>query len=324
MLLPAVILICIVAYSIYQFIGPDIAETDSFVLLSSWGDIKMPVWLNHIFSLATYIVSVYLLVELNNRSDILRVRKTVLIAAYFLFATFCPELYTFTLTKLSVVAMLFSLFFLFNSYQCRNSSNYLFHSFSILSIGSIFFPQLMYCIPIWFIGSFMLQSLNLRSFFAAMIGFSLPYWFLLSYAFYVDNINIFFAPFIEITQFGGINIFSTVSLYNILSIALFLIIYIISFSHCLATDYDNKIQTRVILHFIIFLNICLFIFAIIQPIYEVQLLNLILPGFAFMTCYFFSRSKSNITYYIFIAMLILLSATFVLKIIPLTTLTDLF
>lgn len=324
MLLPAVILICIVAYTLHQIIVPGTTESDSFVLLSSWGDIDMPMWLNHLFSLATYILSVYLLVELNNRADILRVRKTVLIAAFFLFYVFCPELYTFTLTKLSLVAMLLSLFFLFNSYQCRNSSNYLFHSFSILSIGSIFFPQLIYFVPIWFIGSSMLQSLNSRSFFAAIIGFTLPYWFLLSYAFYVDNINIFFAPFAEIARFGGINIFAEIDIHNILSLGLFLLIYIISFSHCLATDYDNKIQTRVTLHFIIFLNICLFVFAIIQPMYEVQLLNLILPGFTLMVCYFFNRSRSSSTYYIFLAMLLLLFITFVLKLVPFATLASLF
>lgn len=69
MLLPAVILICIVAYTLHQIIVPGTTESDSFVLLSSWGDIDMPMWLNHLFSLATYILSVYLLVELNNRTE---------------------------------------------------------------------------------------------------------------------------------------------------------------------------------------------------------------------------------------------------------------
>ncbi len=314
--LPVVILICIVAYIGHSVICPVTHATDSFILFPSWSASSMPIWLNHLCSLATYILSAYLLVELNNRSDILRVRKTVLIAVFFLFITFCPELYTFSFTKLSLVALLLSLFFLFNSYQQRNSSSYLFHSFAILSIGTLFLPQLIFVIPVWYIGSSMLQSLNIRSFFASLVGFVLPYWFVLSYAFYAGDINIFIAPFQEMAQFGGMNIFTEVDVRNILSFALLLVLYIVSFSHCLFIDYDNKIRTRLILHFIIFLNIYLFLFIIIQPKYEVQILNLLLPGISLIICHFFSRTKSRISYYIFIATLILLLVLYLLKMAP--------
>jgi hypothetical protein len=314
--LPAVILICIIAYFGHSLIAPTPPADDSFILLPWMSTENMPVWLNHLCSLATYIISTYLLVELNNRSDILRVRTSVLIAVFFLFVTFCPELYAFSATKLSLIALLTSLFFLFDSYQCRNSSGHLFHSFAILSIGTLFLPQMMYLIPIWFIGSSMLQSLNLRSFFAAIVGFALPYWFVLSYAFYVGNIDIFLAPFSEIGQFGGMNIFTEVDVRNILSFALFFVLYMLSFAHCLIVDYDNKIRTRVILHFIIFLNICLFLFAILQPMYEVQILNLLLPGICLIVCHYFCTVRSRISYYIFIATLILMLVLFLLKMAP--------
>lgn len=322
--LPVVIIVCLIAYFVHSIICPATPVEDSFILLPTWNTIKLPVWLNHICSLSTYILSVYLFVELNNHSDILRTRKTALIASFFLFISFSPELYTFSFAKLSLIAMLFSLFFLFDSYQCRDSSTQLFHSFSILSLGTIFFPQLMYLVPIWFIGSSMLQSLNIRSFFAAIIGLTIPYWFVLSYAFYMDNISIFFAPFLEITRFGSMNILEEIDLDNLLSLALFLILYIISFAHCLATDYNNKIRTRVILHFIIFLNICLFIFAIIQPMYEVQILNLLLPGICLIICHFFSNTRSRISYYLFIATLILLFIIYLLKMVPLSYITNIF
>lgn len=314
--LPVVILIIIIAYFVHSVLSPSVQAEDNFILLPWMNTVGIPIWLSHLCSLATYILSAYLLAELNNRSDVLRVRTPILMAVYFLLITFCTELYPFSVSKLSLVALLCSLFFLFNSYQCRNSSEHLFYSFTILSIGSLCLPQLIYLIPIWFIGSSMLQSLNSRSFFAALIGFTLPYWFLLSYAFYADNINIFFAPFVDITRFGGINIFAVTDVRNILSFAMLLILFVISFSHCLIIDYDNKIRTRVILHFIILLNCYLFLFAIIQPMYEIQLLNLLIPGICLMVCHFFRTTRGKFSYYWLIATLILLLILFLLKMAP--------
>ena len=77
--LPVVIIVCLIAYFVHSIICPATPVEDSFILLPTWNTIKLPVWLNHICSLSTYILSVYLFVELNNHSDILRTQNPPLI-----------------------------------------------------------------------------------------------------------------------------------------------------------------------------------------------------------------------------------------------------
>jgi hypothetical protein len=315
--LPLVIIICVIAWITHTVFHPAETAPDSFVLLSQWDAASLSPWFNHLCSILTYVFTGYLLIELNNRSDILRVRASVLAAFYYLFIAFCPEMYLFSYSTLSVLAFLLSFFFLFSSYQMFDSSVPLFHSFAILSIGSLFFPQLIYFVPIWWIGSSMMQSLNLRSFFASIIGFALPYLLLLAYALYINKIDVFFAPFQSIAIFGGMNIFEETPLPNLYSVAYFLILFVISFVHCLAIDYDNKIRTRITLHFIILVNICLFIFILLQPMYEVPLLILSLPGVSIMTAHFFIRTNSKFSSILLIVAIVAMIALFILRMFPL-------
>jgi hypothetical protein len=214
------------------------------------------------------------------------------------------------------VFFLLSLYFLFASYQHRTTSTELFYSFILLSLGTFFYPQLMYFIPIWFIGAGLLQSLHIRSFFGSIIGFALPYLGLLTYALYIDHTGVFFKPFLEITHFGGMDVFIETSIPHLLSLLFFLILFVISAVHSMAIDYDNKIRTRIILHVVIIVNSCLFIFAIIQPMYEEPLLSLSIPGTSLMIAHLFVRTNSRSSYFLFIGSLAAMLICYLMKILP--------
>jgi hypothetical protein len=308
------IIICFASYVIHLFVLQDIHPvTMNFVLFKSFDVSSLPFSAILICNAIIYILVGYLLIELNNRSDILRIRPSVLCAFYYLFVILCPELYLYSLANISLLALIVSLFFLFSSYQCYNSSSYLFHAFAVLSIGTLFFPQLMYLVPLWYIGASMMQSLNIRSFFAGILGFCLPYLLLLTCAVYVHQIDIFFVPFVELANFGKMNMFAVMSIPNIITLCFFIILFFISIIHCWLIDYDNKIRTRIILHFIILLNFCILLFIVLQPKYELQLLSLFLPGNCLMTCHFFRRSSSRFSDYFFIIVIVLMILIFVFK-----------
>lgn len=313
--LPIVIILCVVTWIAHFAAYPTrVTSVESYVVIKQWNVAHIPYLIQFISSILIYVLNGYLLIDLNNRSDILRIRPTVLIAVYFLFLAVYPDFYIFTFSNLSVISFILSLYFLFDSYQIHDSSIHLFYTFLFLSIGSLFFPQLIFIIPIFFIGAGMMQSLNIRSFFAALTGFALPYFVLLAYALYMDHIGIFYAPFMEIFQFGKMNIFTQLDTNRIIVLAFFLFIYVISIIHCMIIDYDNIIRARTTLHFIILLNTCIMIFVLLQPQHATLLLSLSLPGLSLVVCHFFKRSDSRPAGILFIisllATLILYTITF--------------
>ena len=154
---------------------------------------------------------------------------------------------------------LISLFFLFKSYQQPHPVSYIFHSFAFIGAGSLLFPQLLYFIPLWLIGAYSFQSLTIRSFCGAIIGISLPYWFLLGHAFFYGEMELFYQPFIELVHFQPIEFGKNLQLWELVTLIYLFILFIVSAAHCIVSGYEDKIRTRSYLHFLIFLNFCIFV-----------------------------------------------------------------
>lgn len=149
-----------------------------------WNIVNIPAWANRIVSFLLFAGIGYFLIELNNTFAIIRMRASVQTSLYFLLITACPGMHLLYAGDVAAVTFLISLYFLFKSYQQPRPAGYLFHSFALLSAGSVAFPQLTYFIPIWLMGASGFQSLTFRSFCGAIIGWSIPYWFLLGHAFF--------------------------------------------------------------------------------------------------------------------------------------------
>ena len=312
LLLPVILVLCIIAWFTANYSTTN--GTDTFVILKNWDVQRISPFIQRIVNVLIYVISGFLLIDLNNRSDILRVRPSILIGIYFLFISIYPHLFVFAFTNMSLITFILSLYFLFNSYQCRQSSDLLFYSFAIFGIGTLFFPQSMYLVPIFFIGAGMMQSLNIRSFFAALVGLAFPYFFLLTYAAYMGDISIFYAPFLELSRFGSMNLLQELDISQIAVLAFIILLYAICVIHSLIIDYDNIIRARTTQHFIILLNTALLIFVILQPLYMTPLIALALPGISLMVCHFFLRSSSRLAGITFILTMILVLALYAMEI----------
>lgn len=131
------------------------------------------------FSFILYSVIGYFLIGLNNAFAIIRMRASVQTAIYFLLISVCPTMHILYAGDLVAVTFLIALYFLFKSYQQSKPASYLFHAFVFIGMGSLLFPQLIFFVPVFWIGAYSFQSLHPKSFSlrlsagAYLIGF---YW----------------------------------------------------------------------------------------------------------------------------------------------------
>ena len=196
----------------------------------------------------------------------------------------------------------FSLYFLFKSYQQSKSASYLFHAFVFIGMGSLLFPQLIFFVPVFWIGAYSFQSLHPKSFFASLIGWSVPYWFLLGYAYLSGHMDLFYQPFLELVNFRSI-LFGFRP-WELATIGYILLLYMVSSSHCLIAGYEDKIRTRSYLHFLIFLNFCIFVYIGLQPALYPHLFSLLLIGTSILIGHLFVLTNSRSSNLFFIIMLV--------------------
>ena len=178
--LPAAILISVACWILSAILLPDLEiRKGNYPLWDIFYSSCIPTWGTRLFSFILYSVIGYFLIGLNNAFAIIRMRASVQTAIYFLLISVCPTMHILYAGDLVAVTFLIALYFLFKSYQQSKSASYLFHAFVFIGMGSLLFPQLIFFVPVFWIGAYSFQSLHPRVFSlrlsagAYLIGF---YW----------------------------------------------------------------------------------------------------------------------------------------------------
>ena len=307
--LPVAILISVACWILPAVLLPQPEmPQDSYPLWQTFSSLAIPHWINQLISFILYGLIGYFLIELNNAFAIIRMRASVQTTIYFLLIAVCPNMHILCTGDLAAAAFLISLFFLFRGYQQTHSSANLFHAFVFLGISSLFVPQLTLFIPVFWIGAYNFQALHPRSFFASLIGWSVPYWFLLGHAFYHGEMELFYQPFRELVTFTPVDF--SFHPWEMATIGYLFVLYAVSSAHCLMAGYEDKIRTRSYLHFLIFLNFCIFVYIVLQPALSLELLSILIIGVSILAGHLFTLTNSRTSNLFFISTIVLLFLLF--------------
>ena len=156
--LPAAILISVACWILSAILLPDLEiRKGNYPLWDIFYSSCIPTWGTRLFSFILYSVIGYFLIGLNNAFAIIRMRASVQTAIYFLLISVCPTMHILYAGDLVAVTFLIALYFLFKSYQQSKSASYLFHAFVFIGMGSLLFPQLIFFVPVFWIGAYSFQ-----------------------------------------------------------------------------------------------------------------------------------------------------------------------
>lgn len=255
-------------------------------------------WMNRLLSLLLCGATGYFLIVLNNMFALIRMRASVQTAIYFLLVTVCPTLHQLHAGNVAAAALLASFFFLFRSYQQMQPSSMLFHTFVCLGVGSLLFPPLIYLVPVYWIGSYMFQSLTPRSFFATIVGLLLPYWFLFGYAAWKQQWTLFTQIVAQWQPMGDTT--KILQPWEIGTLGYLAMLFVVSASHCLLASLDDKLRTRAYLQFLILLNVVLFAGILFFPAFCACWIALLLIGVSILAGHLFVLTHSKISNLFFI------------------------
>lgn len=236
-------------------------------------------------------------------------RASMQTAIYFLLVTICPEMHLLYAGDIAALAFLFSIYFLFKSYQQPQAAGYLFYSFLFIGAGSLLFPQLTFLSVLWIFEAHRFQALKPRSFCGALLGWVLPYWFLFGHAFFYNQMELFLPSVYRTGNFRQALRPANSPTLGIGGSRLFTCTVHCQRRHCIIAGFEDKIRTRAYLQFLIDLNIFLFLLIALQPTYCANLLPLLMISSSILIGHFFvlTNSKtSNVFFIISLVSLILL------------------
>ena len=187
-----------------------------------------------------------------------------------------------------------------NRYSVWNSFDIGFY----LSLGSLFFFEMIYYVPIFWLGYFLFQQFNIKTLIASFMGCLTPYALVAGIFFLTDNLDTLIFSIVQNfdVSFLGMTFYTP---WNIASFALIIIIALISFVHFIVQYNNDKIKTRGTLLFVYLLlvfSIFLGLFSEDIFLFEMPLICLFL---SIIFTHFFSINTSRFSRFVFYAFWVL-------------------
>src|SRR5574344_376674 len=250
------------------------------------------LWAN----ITCFVVSTYLMVELNNANSLIRIYSRMVSCSYLVILSascFLFQSMQGAIVQLCAVAFYISLF---HSYQDKYASNWVFYAFLCFGLASLAFVQVLFLTPVlWIVMIFNLRSMSMRTFCASLLGIMTPYWLIGAYCIYDRQMELFIKHFVSIADFQPLGNYSSITEHQWVTLVIILILALTGIVHYLRTSYNDKIRVRMLFQTFIILDIFSVIFLFLQPQHYDVLLRLIIINTSPLLAHYVVLTKTWIT-----------------------------
>lgn len=254
---------------------------------------------------ACFVVSTYLMVELNNSNALIRIYSRMMSCSYILLVCMSPFLFHSTSTMLLSICTIATFIALFITYQDKQSMGWTFYGFTSLGIASVIDVRMLYFAPVlWVAMVFYLRSMTLRTFLTSIFGLLCPYWFLSLYLIYTDDFTPAIEHFSQLARFGRVADITGLPLNMQLSTGLTFILGVTGIVHYVRNRINDKTRTRMLFNTFILVDIASMVFIILQPQLYMPLLTMMIITTSPLIAHFIALTDTRITNWSFMAIVL--------------------
>ena len=144
---------------------------------------------------------------------------------------------------------------------------------------------------------------------ASLIGIVAPYWFIAAYYAYMDMLPQLGIHFLGLLQFAKPFCFDALNYHHIVTLAFITLLALVGTVHFLMYSYQDRIKTRLFFEIFITLDICCFLFIVLQPQHFDYLLSMMIIFTAPLIGHFITLTHSRLSNLFFL--LILFASLFI-------------
>ena len=254
---------------------------------------------------ACFVISTYLMVELNNSNALIRIYSRMMSCSYIIMVCMSPFLFHSTSTMLLSICTIATFIALFITYQDKQSMGWTFYGFTSLGIASVIDVRMLYFAPVlWVAMVFYLRSMTLRTFLTSIFGLLCPYWFLSLYLIYTDDFTPAIEHFSQLARFGRVADITGLPLNMLLSTGLTFILGVTGIVHYVRNRINDKTRTRMLFNTFILVDIASMVFIILQPQLYMPLLTMMIITTSPLIAHFIALTDTRITNWSFMAIVL--------------------
>ncbi|MDR3246922.1 MAG: hypothetical protein LBT50_10910 [Prevotellaceae bacterium] len=264
----------------------------------------------YIVGLLAVLTVGFVIQRINDLEMFVRERTRLPFMLFLLFFSTNAGLLPASEATIVIVCMVAFLYELFKSYQIPEATIRFFNASVYLGFAGLFVPQILFFVPLMWVGMYHFRVLELKSFLASLTGVMTVYWILLAWCVWTGDFSIYTGCYKELIHF---NFFSVKSLFQYHGLALsgILILTVISCFYVKIDSFSNNVRTRMMLSFLINISVLSVILIFLYGDKADILQAVLYLSDAVLIAYFFTTAKIRAKLVLYYFMLILLLFSFI-------------
>lgn len=246
--------------------------------------------------LVCLFASAFLMMMLNNTHALIRIFSRMVSCAFLMMAVMCVR--QFEHTEDAVVCLCYVLFFtfFFKAYQDKQAVGCVFYAFAMIGIMSVFSAQVLFFVPVlWLVLFSNIMAGGWRTLSASVLGLLAPYWVLAAHDLYCHDLDRLTGRLAGIDGFAAVADFSVLSIHELVSAAVVVLLCIIGVIHFYRTSYRDKIQVRMYHETFALLSLLTLLFIVLQPQNTHWLLPMLMVSSAPLVGHFVALTETRLT-----------------------------
>lgn len=241
-----------------------------------------------------FALSTMLMAILNNSNALIRIFTRLVSCSFLVLA--CLDFTILSDMRGSIVALCAITGYVtaFRCYDNKLSTGWMFYSSLCLGMASLLFVKTLYFLPlVWLTAYSQLQALSWRTFGASLLGLITPYWFIGSWLLLTQQPLLMVDHFDDLWTFGQLCDFSQLSLQQMLTFGLTVVLLIVGIVHYWFDSRNDKIRIRQFYGMFIIMALLSTVFLILQPQHYTVVMWLIIINTAPLIGHFTALTHSK-------------------------------
>ena len=309
----AVCLLCWVAGYVYS-IGFPMAEYSA--VLPLWGmlcDFLGGKLIVYLLGLSLIVLVAFVIQRISDRNMLIRERTRLPFMLFILLISTNSELLSVKEITIVLLCLVFMIYELFNTYQLPEATGRLFNAGVLIGVSGLFIPQLLFVMPLLWIGMYQFRSLSIKSFAASLMGMLIVYWFVLAWCVWEHDFSMFSSLFSSIAKFDIIST-SILFRYHYVGFAGVVLLLIMALVHIKSDALSNSVRVRLMFSFLLNMSAWSLVMIFLYSNHIDTFSAILYLPVSVLAAYFLKNLRYVFRFALYYTMLIILSASFIMRI----------
>ena len=267
----------------------------------------------YVAGLFLMVLPVFVIQRINDVEMLIRERTRLPFMIFILLASTNAGFIPLNEVSVVLICIVFMIYELFNSYQLPESTGRFFNAGLLIGFAGLFMPQVLWYVPLLWIGMYQFRSISYKSFFASLVGVLIVYWFVLAWCVWNHDFSIFASLYSSLTS---VDIFSNSALLQYYRIGFALVVaLLITASFFIKMDaFNNSVRVRQMLSFLLNMSVWTLILLFLYSKSPDSFMAILYLPVSVVIAYFIENIRYRFRFVLYYSMLILLFAFYVIRI----------